>query len=247
MNRYRFFLSTTLLLGLLLLSACDSVNTLEDDANALIGAGKTTEVVLTAAEETRVSSRQPGQNLDGTELLVVNYAGNWNERSYVRFDLSSIPHDATVLEARIELFYHLCDGIDSIAVYPAARSWNASTLTWNNQPGPALPASSGTPTPPTPHDVVNLGPDFPTTGNCGDTGEYVAAPGGSASKPGWFVTKLAQNWLSGSLVNRGVVFMASPEYANPIPPGRLLAVFGSSEATPQFPALPPRLRVIYER
>ena len=94
---------------------------------------------------------------------------------------------------------------------------------------------------------MNLGPDFPTTGDCGDLGEYVAVPGGSASKAGWFITKLAQNWLNGSVVNRGVVFMAYPEYDNPVPPGRLLAVFGSSENTAQFPAMPPRLHLTYER
>ncbi len=246
MKRYRFSLSITMLFALVLLSACDSVVPFTDEAGQVILSDEQPiEVVLTAAEETRVDSRTPNQNYDGSELLVVNYAGGWTERSYVRFDLSSIPHNATVLEARIELFYHLCDGIDSIAVYPAARPWDASTLTWANQPGPATPISSGPSSPPSPHDVVNLGPDFPQTFNCGDTGEYVAAPGGSASKPGWFITKLAQNWIDGSAANRGVVFMAYPEYDNPNPPGRLLAVFGSSEATPQFPAMPPRLRVTY--
>ena len=238
MQRYRFFYSTTMLLALVLLPACDSVSTFNDEARDIILSDKQrVEIVLTAAEEARVDNRSPNQNFDGSELLVVNYAGGWTERSYVRFDLSSIPHDATVLEARIELFYHLCDGIDDIAVYTAARPWTAATLTWANQPA----------TPPSPHDMLNLGPTFLTTGNCGDTGEYVAAPGGSASKPGWFITKLAQNWVDGSAANRGVVFMAYPELADPVPPGRILAIFGSSEDTAQFPAMPPRLRLTYER
>ena len=104
-----------MLLALVLLSACDSVSPFNDEASDIILSDKQrVEIVLTAAEEARVDSRSPNQNFDGSELLVVNYAGGWTERSYVRFDLSSIPHDATVLEARIELFYHLCDGIDSI-------------------------------------------------------------------------------------------------------------------------------------
>lgn len=194
------------------------------------------EVVLPTIEETSVRSQFPDTTHDELELLVQNYSFA-NSRSYVRFDLSALPEGATVESAQVELYYCNCDGIDDIGVFPAEGPWSAATLTWNNQPGPVGQ----------PLDVVNLGPNFYPNGDCGDVGEYVAMPGGSASKPGWFISDLVQDWIDGITPNEGVVFMGYPEYPDPVPPGRLAAAFGHSETGGNCPELPPRLRVRYRR
>lgn len=226
MKRFRLLLTMSMMM-LLLLSACDSSDPLNEE---------TEEVVLMAAEETSVSIDEPNTNFNNDLLVVADYPSyHWfnDNRSYVAFDLSSIPANATVVEARVELYFYTCDGDNDIAVYPAAGSWKASELTWNNQPGPVDIDN--------PLDVVDLNPQR-TPGVCGDLDEYVALPGGMASKVGWYITLLAQAWVNGS-PNHGVVFTVNPGRPQP---GLYLGFFGSSENTPQLPAKPPRLRLRYE-
>ncbi len=211
---------------MLLLSACGGT------------AANIIAVTLQAIADTSVQSDAPDTNFDDSELGVQNYTDEFS-RSYVLFDVSSIPNTATVTEAKVELFYCSCDGIDDIAVLSAADAWSADTLTWNNQPGETGSAL----------DVVNLNPDFLSDGMCGDVDDYVATAGGMASKAGWFITDLVQSWVDGSAPNDGIVFMADPEEQNPTPPGKLLAIFGNSEDSGNNPSCynnPPQLIVEYE-
>ena len=207
---------------------CDGLADLDDECEMV--------PILEAIEEASARSMDPDANFDDFELLIQNYTDIYS-RGYVRFDISAIPATATVTEARVELYYCNCDGIDDIAVYAAADAWSAATLTWNNQPGTTGPAL----------DVVNLNPDFLSPPySCGDTGEYVASAGGMASKEGWFITDLVQAWVDGSEQNHGIVFMAYPEEANPDPPGKLGAAFGIIEDTGNCPGNPSRLTVKYK-
>ncbi len=220
------YLILILLVAVFVLSSCEKTTTTPENEN----------VTLFATGESSVRDQEPDTNHDTLELFVQNYSFG-NARSYVLFDVSSIPASATIEEARVELYYCLCDGIDDIAVYPAAAAWTASTVTWNDQPGPE---NLGTPL-----DTVNLSPDFLTSFECGDVDGYVAQPGGSASKTGWDVTDLVQDWVDGTSANNGVVFMAHPEEVDPDPPGRIWAVFGNTENTGLCPENPPRLLVEY--
>lgn len=215
------------IVAVLLSSSCNQAGTKPDD---------TENVTLFATQECSVRDQDPGTNHDALELMVQNYT-NTNARSYVLFDLSSIPASASIEEARLELYYCQCDGIDSIAVYPAEENWSAATVTWDDQPGPSALGQ--------PLDVVHLGPDFMGSGDCGDVDEYVPQPGGSASKTGWYITTLVQEWVDGTRVNHGVVFMAHPEQPVPDPPGRIGAIFGNIENSGFCPENPPRLLVEY--
>jgi hypothetical protein len=62
----------------------------------------------------------------------------------LRFDLSSVPANATITSAKLELF--LRNTIDStnvsIAVSHATTSWDAGTVTWNSRPGLSCCAGS---------------------------------------------------------------------------------------------------------
>jgi len=197
------------------------------------GGGATTTVVLTATAGAVVQSTLPDDPAPADRLLVQNYTAQL-ARSYLRFDVSSIPAGATVESAKLELYYCVCDGIDDIGVAAAAGAWNPATLTWKNQPGVA-----GDPV-----DVVNLNPAFTSNYSCGDTGSWVAEGGTYASKPGWYVTPVVQAWVDGAAAD-GLVLAAAPELDDPDPPGRLYAVFaGDVEAGP-CPATPPRLVVTY--
>jgi hypothetical protein len=61
-------------------------------------------------------------------------------RSYLRFDLSSLPETFTLERARLRLFTEIYTTIPATVVdlYRVADdSWAESTITWNDQPGPA--------------------------------------------------------------------------------------------------------------
>jgi hypothetical protein len=134
----------------------------------------------------------------------VDYPSPRTARTYVQFDLSSIPSGATVLEATLRLFYDDCDfGPDAVDVgtYEVTSPWAESTLSWNTQPSFAGTAE----------DVVSLA-------CAGATGVYVE----------WDVTGLVQDWVSGSAPNHGVAMKAVVEVGDS---GRLLAAFASREGT----------------
>lgn len=84
----------------------------------------------------------------GTSPFMRGNAWTWGgnpglQRSYVQFDLSTIPVNATVIDARLSLF--AVDSPSTEFSFPSSGSnaayiarvtsgWNESTLTWNTQP-----------------------------------------------------------------------------------------------------------------
>jgi len=80
------------------------------------------------------------------------YAPLCPTRSLIRFDMSSLPHNARVLSVKLEL---RCDGIQDsrvqtpINVYRCLSYWDEYEVTWNNQP---------------PHDPTPLGTTVVTKG-----------------------------------------------------------------------------------
>jgi hypothetical protein len=61
-------------------------------------------------------------------------------RSYLRFDLSSLPEEFTLERARLRLFTQTYSTIPPTVVdlfHVADDSWSESGITWNNQPGPS--------------------------------------------------------------------------------------------------------------
>ena len=67
-------------------------------------------------------------------------------RSYLRFDLSSLPEAFTLERARLRLFTEIYTTIPAtvIELYRVSDdSWSESTITWNDQPGPTGGGGSG--------------------------------------------------------------------------------------------------------
>lgn len=100
-------------------------------------------VSLIAVEDTRANEGDPDENYGGDHLLRTGDAdSNWNEAnqvSFVKFDLSSIPDDATVVDANFHMY-----GIDyggsispsgDVWVYQISDyDWAEYELTYNNMP-----------------------------------------------------------------------------------------------------------------
>jgi parallel beta-helix repeat protein len=62
----------------------------------------------------------------------------WECDSLIKFDISSIPSDATIVSAELKIYYYFW--MDSnpagrpLNLYRITSDWNEETLTWNNQP-----------------------------------------------------------------------------------------------------------------
>jgi Zn-dependent metalloprotease len=171
------------------------------------------EQTFTAIADSWVDARDPASTSGGSDptLFVVDSLTPLTARSFLQFDLSSISSSATISQATLRLFYDTCvfgpDEVD-VGAYGVGGPWTESTLSWNAQPAFAWDAE----------DVMNMGCE-------GATGGYVQ----------WDITGLAQDWVSGSAPNYGVVVKAVDELGER---GRLLARFGSRErAVGQQPQL----------
>ncbi|MGB3075454.1 MAG: DNRLRE domain-containing protein [Chitinophagales bacterium] len=97
-----------------------------------------------SGKDAKVFSLDPSQNF-GTDVDFI--AATWtfsNQpgklRSIIQFDLSSIPPGATVLDAKLSLFYNFVSGSAGQAGNNASflrritDSWDENTVTWNTQP-----------------------------------------------------------------------------------------------------------------
>lgn len=92
-----------------------------------------------------------------TGLAWTSYAhgyGPYNERSFIQFELSAIPSNATIKSATLTLFgydHNPLSNSNACYLEEVASSWSETDVTWNNQPstttsGRIYLAQSTTPT-----------------------------------------------------------------------------------------------------
>jgi len=69
-------------------------------------------------------------------------------RTYIKFNLSSIPLGSTVLSARLNLVYYNARSGCVIEVYTASGMWYENNITWSNAPQPSSLSDSNSTTGP---------------------------------------------------------------------------------------------------
>jgi uncharacterized membrane protein len=100
-------------------------------------------------------------------------------RTYIQFDLSTVPAGAMVTDADLKLYQIGAVGSGkfvTISLYQVIRGWKENTITWNNQPD-----SSG---------IVET--------SCNITI-------GSVGWESWDIDNLVQGWFSGNITNYGML------------------------------------------
>lgn len=102
-------------------------------------AHNTTIYSLTPAADAQVSSGKPSTNSGTTTSLFVQSASGGsfgNERAWLRFDLSSLPANANISSAKLELYCYKASGaaMPASVFSSATDSWTETGLNWNNQP-----------------------------------------------------------------------------------------------------------------
>lgn len=152
--------------------------------------------------DANVSEVNPTQNYETSTILNAgNGSSDYTYRSYLKFDISSIPSAAVIVSATISLYQYngtlVQESTATIGVHQVTSNWTESAVTWNNQPT---------------HDAT-----AEDTNNC------------NATVDGWYdwdVTTLFSDWHSGAASNYGVVVRQGGETNK-----RYVAQFRSSDYT----------------
>ncbi len=184
------------------------------------GGGGGSTVVLQPGNglDTYLADGTPATNLgNATEMRLSNKTNN-QDRGLLQFSLFSIPADAQVNSAVLELNLEGIGsgGIASVDVHRVTSPWKELQATWNQ-------ASAGV-------SWSTLGGDYDPVA--------VASAGIDAALPGpsqWDITSLVSAWVDGTLPNHGLTLIGSPDVNH--------ADFSTSDHTD--PGLHPKLTVNY--
>jgi hypothetical protein len=92
-----------------------------------------TKVTLNSVADCYVNFSSPEENYGEANSVWLRYA---NCCAYIMFDLSSIPQDATIISAQLQLYLTGIGGyVGNVdARYCSDNSWDELVITWNNKP-----------------------------------------------------------------------------------------------------------------
>lgn len=95
------------------------------------------DLTINPVDDAYVDAYHPDQNFGDSEVLEVSdHNGTETGRTYVKFDLSSIPDEVTIHYALIQFYY--CDskggGEPKVGVYQVNTNWDEDLITWDDQP-----------------------------------------------------------------------------------------------------------------
>jgi len=124
------------------------------------------------------------------EYLYAGISYLWTTwRSYLQFDLSSVPSAAVILDANFGLYHAESNDVLSslpIGLYEVAESWGEDTITWDSQPASSNEAI----------DIQNI-PTSPTN-------DFIY----------WQIDELVRRWHEGSITNYGILLRDTNESSN---------------------------------
>ena len=123
------------------------------DGNEAEGATScTVDATFNSIADTYADESKPNNNHGtGTVMIVRSWQSTKDQRSFVEFDVSSIPSGSTVNTATLTLCAtKVPNSTRTIDLHRITASWVETTLTWNNQPGVAGSVTDSATTPGSP-------------------------------------------------------------------------------------------------
>jgi len=131
-----------------------------------------------------VSSLYPDTNYANDAIIDVGNTTTAIVRSYIKFNLSSVPGNARVIDADLKLYKYGTYGFDDfvVALYNVTSDWDESTIDWDSQP-----TSSTEP------EITNIITASATTWES------------------WDIDTLVQGWLDGTVTNYGMLLKDTDE------------------------------------
>ncbi|MBK8035789.1 MAG: DNRLRE domain-containing protein [Verrucomicrobiaceae bacterium] len=155
--------------------------------------GGTFSTALTSVADNESWSEQPTTNYGTANVAWVARTPSYRDRVMLRFDLSSIPSNATITSAVMTLNRKSgAGGSTAITAHRLTQAWAETTSSWNNR-------STGTP--------------WSTPGGDGDYDATAAATTtvNANGAHNWNITSLAQSWVNGTNANHGMLMRLQNE------------------------------------
>ena len=95
-------------------------------------------IVLEPTDDTTISERDPNSNSGTSDSIVLRSMSYWELDGLIKFNLSSIPSNATIIYAAFQAYYYKNwdgnPGGHQENVYRITSDWNEGTVTWNTRP-----------------------------------------------------------------------------------------------------------------
>ncbi|MEM2907958.1 MAG: DNRLRE domain-containing protein, partial [Candidatus Hadarchaeales archaeon] len=93
-------------------------------------------ISLPPTDDAEVCEISPDGNYGAGAIVWVRSSPGRNHRVFLRFDLSPLPPNAVIVEARLHLYCEVAVDADLLVQARAVRedSWSELTITWSNQP-----------------------------------------------------------------------------------------------------------------
>lgn len=134
--------------------------------------------------DTGVESVSPTNNYALLFLTGIGNSASNIVRTYIEFDLSSIPANARVFDADLKLYQFNTLGTDNFTVglHKITSTWDESTITWNLQP---------------------------TSSTSAEVTDNITA--GATTWESWDIVALVQGWLDGTITNYGMMLKDTDE------------------------------------
>jgi len=120
--------------------------------HSIVGNPGSVTLTLNPTDDTYISRDLDSDNLNfnDRDFMEVENSygayGEWGEHSLIKFDLSSISSDVSILSANLYLYYHTYQTNNPVGrdlnLYRVAGDWNEDIVTWDTQPSYAAQPTS---------------------------------------------------------------------------------------------------------
>ena len=139
----------------------------------------------TTGKDAYVYNLNPDKNYATNSYLYASTTSDEILRSYLQFDLSSLPEEAVATSVHLELYYTWHSGATTapIGAYEVESPWSETAIAWNNQPSSAT------------------APEYIRNVYSGTMGNYIY----------WSIPNMVNGWLEDRSSNHGVLLKDTDE------------------------------------
>jgi hypothetical protein len=141
-----------------------------------------------AGKDASVDTAYPTSNY-GTNIRLAAGSGTADTcRAYLEFSLASLPADAVILSARVELYYYDTMGSSTVPIgaYRVTGAWDETTIVWDTT---------------TPQPTSAATPEY----------SYLVPAAATNNWVSWIISNMVKGWWDGSIPNYGVVLKDTAE------------------------------------
>ncbi|MBC7233777.1 MAG: DNRLRE domain-containing protein [Chloroflexi bacterium] len=152
------------------------------------------DIYYQGVSDTHISLYEPTTNFGDYPTMRIHPSSSGRERGLIKFDISIIPTNATVIEATLYMYawYWSYSFPITIYAYRVIKHWNEREATWERATATSYWHTPGCNSP-----TYDYDPAFAVSTTVSNTRQYYA----------WDVTQMAQFWVANPLANEGVLLV----------------------------------------